>query len=329
MIADRMNYLSDSGAREAQRMDADETNMLALQLEQMRTRVYEAQYPELRARRFIPVTNEVDPGAETFSWEETDYVGKAKVIRNYADDPPAVETSGSKQTHSVVALGDSYEYSLQDIRRAAFSGQPLSARKAMACRRIWERGLDDIAALGAPDDGIATGLLNRPVGSSAGQIRGTAITAAAWKDATLNADQMVADMNAGVQGLIEASKETLTPDLLVLPTATYLRFAQTTDAYGITAREKFLKSNPWVTEVASWDLLKGIDGAAGDKSRGLLMSRDPDVLELVIPQEFEILPPQERNYAFKVLAHGRTAGTVIYRPLGLRYLTGLPNDPTV
>jgi hypothetical protein len=328
-IAAHMNHLAASGVADAVRMDADETNMLALELEQMRSRVYEAEYPEIKARKFIPVMSEIDPGAETFSWRETNYVGKAKVIRNYADDPESVETSSEKQTNSVLALGDAFEYSIQDIRRSAFSGQPLSARKAMAARRVWERGLDDIAALGAPEDGIATGLLNKPVGTSAGQIRNTVMTASSWLDASSTGDLMVTGLNQAVQEMIEDSKELYTPNLLLLTTAHFLRLShkRMSADNSETALEAFLRTNPWIEDVQPWNLLKAIDGSTGNNSRGLLMRKDPDVAELVIPQEFEILPPQVRNYAFKVLAHGRTAGTVVYRPLGLRYLTGMPNDP--
>src|SRR5690606_26342599 len=160
------------------RLDDDATNMVALALENMRARVYEEQFPDTKARRFLPVNNEEDPGHETFSYEETTFGGSAKVIRNYADDPPSVETSGRKVTHGIVSLGDSYFYSIQDMRRAAVSGRPLVARKARAARVVYERGLDGIAAFGAPDDGIENGLLNKPIGTSAGQIRGTAATAA-------------------------------------------------------------------------------------------------------------------------------------------------------
>lgn len=328
IIAAHLNMLADADGE--QRLDADETNMLALALEQMRARVYEAEYPELKARRFIPVNNEIDTGAESFSWEETDYVGRARVIRNYGDDPPSVETKGEKQTHSIVSLGDSFTYSIQDMRRAAFSGKPLSARKALAARRVFERGLDEIAAFGAPDDGIPNGLLNKPVGSGTGQIRGTAVTAANWLDATADPDKMVSDLNKAVQEMIQDSEETQTPNLLLVPTAIYLRMAhlRMSKDNSETVLEAFLRANPYVSEVQPWNLLRGVDGASGNNSRGLLMNRDPDVLELVIPQEFEVLPPQARNYAFKVLCHGRTAGTVVYRPLGLRYLTGFPNDPS-
>lgn len=325
-VAAHFNAIQDED-----RMDADETNMLALQLEQMRSRVYEAQYPEIKARRFLPVSNEIDPGAETFSYEETDYVGKAKVIRNPADDPPSVETSATKVTHSILSLGDSYTYSLQDMRRAAFSGKPLSARKALAARRVFERGIDDIAAFGAPDDGIATGLLNKTVGTSAGQIRGTAMTTAAWLDASAVPATMVADLNRAVQEMIEDSKELYTPNVLGLSTAIHLRALHTRMSADNpeTVLEAFLKGNPWIEEVIPWNLLYQVDGTSGNNdTRGILLRRDPDVVELVIPQEFEVLPPQPRNYAWRVLAHGRTAGTCVYRPLGLRYLTAFPDDPS-
>lgn len=311
------------------RFDADETNMLALQLEQMRARVYEVEYPVLKARRFLPIDTEIDSGAESYSAEETDEVGEAKVIRNYADDPPTVETSSSKTTRSIVSLGDSFFYTLQDIRRAAFSGKPLSARKASAARRAWERGLDSVAALGAPDDGIPDGICNKTVGTSDGQIRGNAVTAAAWKDATLDPDQMVADLNAGVQDMIEASDEAHTPNLLLLSLANFLRLSQTrmSTENSETALEAFLRSNPFIEEVASWNKLKEVDGA-GDNTRGLLLERSPDVVELVISQEYEVLSPQPHNYGFRVLAHGRTGGVDLHRPLGLHYLTGFPADPT-
>ena len=140
---------------------------------------------------------------------------------------------------------------------------------------------------------------------------------------------MVKDLNSGVEGMIEDSSETITPNLLLLSTANYLRFAHTrmSATNSESALEAFLRANPWIEDVQPWNLLKSIDGA-GDNTRGLLMRKDPDVVELMNPQEFEVLPPQVKNYAFSVLAHGRTAGTIVYRPLGLRYLQGFPADPT-
>lgn len=327
IIAAHINAITPPGSGDdSRRFDADETNMLALALEDMRVKAYEAEYPELKGRMLCPVSSDIDTGAESFAYEETDYAGQAKVITNYADDLPTVETKGTKVTHSIISLGDSYIYTIQDMRRAAFSGKPLAARKAQAARRVYERGIDQIAAFGSPDHGIADGLLNKTIGSSAGQIQGTAMTAGNWDDSPV-ALGMVSDLNKGVAEFVAASKELHAPTTLVLPTLEFLRLSQTytDDNSPESALSRFLRSNGFVREVIPWDLLKGVDGASGNNSRGLLMSKDPEVFDLVIPQEFEVFAPQPRNLAFVTLCHGRTAGVCVYRPLGLRYLSGLPN----
>lgn len=314
------NFLSsvrgDSSRDAVIREDADETNMLALQLEQLRTRVYEDVHTPLKARQFLPVSSEIDTGAETFSYEETDYYGEAKLITNYADDPPMVETDGQKITHKINPYGNGYHYSIQDIRAAAFAGKPLPARKAIAARRLWERKLDDVAALGDPNAGIPSGALNN---SSVG-IEALA-AAGAWS--TKTAQQILDDMNALVDGFVTTSAENFMPDTMLLPLAQYLLVSKTRFSVDNpeTVLEAFLRANPMIQMVEPWDKLAGAGAASTD--RAMVYMRDPMVLELVVPQEFEVLPPQPANYGFKVLCHGRTGGCPVYMPLGVRYQDGI------
>lgn len=327
-MAAEVNHLVATGQDrdDTRRLDADEVAMLALSLEQMRSRVYEIDYPELKARQILPVASDIDPGAETFAYEITDYVGRASVIRNYATDFPSVEIKSQKATNGVIALGDSYHYSLQDIRRASFTGRGLEARKAIAARRVYERALDAVAAFGAPGAGIAKGICNFTTGTADGQIRTTAATATAW-DGTPDAAGMIADLNKSVSDYVNDSKETQAPEILVLPLLQFLRLSQTMTSDNLVepALARFLRVNGYVKQVLSWDLLKSVDGSGGNFSRGLLMRKDPDVCELVIPQEFEVFAPQQEGLVWKVLCHGRTAGVCVYKTLGLRYLTGLPD----
>lgn len=297
------------------RMDADETAMLALQLEQMLSRAYEAEYPELKARLFIPVSNEVASGANSFAFEETDHVGEAKILANLSDDPPSVEISGTKVSHAIVSIGDMYHYSLQDIRAAAFSGQPLSARKAIAARRAFERKLDEIAAVGAPDFGIASGLLN----NSSVNIASLA-AAGAWS--TKAGSAMLDDLNALVTEQVTQSKGLYRGSLVLLPISQYLLASQTYMSTDNTESvlTTFQRLNAGI-RVDWWDKLDG--AGAGPSDRAVLFEQSPDVLELQIPQEFEVLPPQAHNYGFKTLCHGRTAGTAVYRPLGITYMDGI------
>jgi hypothetical protein len=313
--------------RRGERLDADSTNMLALALEHMRAKVYSNEYPELRARMLIPVETDVPEGAESFSYEEDDFKGAWRHLSGdgYAQDAPTVETHAGKVVHGIEEMGGSAIYTLGDMRRAAMSGRDLIGRKFAALRRTGEQALDRIAAFGLPSAGIATGLLNKVVGTSAGQIRGTAMTAASW-DATPDAIGMVTNLNQAVTEFVSDSKETRTPDTLVLPIVSFLRLSQTytTDGSPQSALQRFLESNGFVRKVVPWNLLSAVDGGGANQSRGLLMNYDADVCSLVVPQEFRMLPIQPENFAFKGLATFRTAGTCVYRPLGLRYLTGLP-----
>jgi hypothetical protein len=294
------------------RADAGEAGMLELQLEQMRTRVYETQYTELKARRYLPVATDIDTGAETFSYEQTDEVGVAQIITNYANDLPSVTSRTEKIVHQIVALGDSFEYSIQDLRRAAFSGVPLDARKAKAARNAYERGLDALAARGNAAANIG-GFVN-----AANVSISTPAAAGVWSGKT--GPQILADLNKLVNEYIVANKETILPDTLLLPTAQYLTLTQTQmdTQNSRTVLEAFRASNPMVTMVDSWNVFDL--AGAGPSDRIVLYKRDPEILELVIPQEFEVFAPEPRNLAFIVNCHGRTAGTCIYRPLGIRYM---------
>lgn len=318
IVAEHFNYLCRaglSGEKHTTRIDADETAMLALQLEDMRTRVFAEEFEELKARRFLPVTNEVDSGAETFSYEETSEVGEAGIVTNYADDFKTVEVSGTKRTHSVVSIGVAYTYSIQDIRRAAFSGRPLSARKAQNARKAFERKVDSIAAFGSPDEGIPQGFLNH-----ASVAIEPLAAAGAWS--TKTATQKLADLNALSRAVIEDSKEVYAPNRLLMPLGLYLDASHTRMSVdnAETVLEAFLRANSWIEDVQPWNKLSTA-GASG-VSRMVAYRFDSDIAEIVNPQEFEVMPPQPKNLAFVVNCHGRTAGCVVHRPLGVKYMDG-------
>jgi hypothetical protein len=313
ILADQYNAMV---SKPQDRLDAGEVAFLAQALEDMRAKVYEDVYPMLKARRFIPVATDIDPGAETFAYEEQRGVGSAKVIANYADDPPSVDVSSTKVILPIVGIGDSYSYSIQDIRRAAKAGSPLPSRKATEARRAWERGLDTIGASGHTDTGLG-GFINNA------NVAAASATTGAWDGGVTTTAQILADLNLGSRTVITQSDENFQPNTVLMPVSQFLYLSQTvmssTDPR--TVLQAFLASNPWITEVAPWDVLAGAGSGATD--RAIYYWKDPEVCELIVPQEFEILPPQAVNYAFKVLCHGRTGGTAVYRPLGMYYQDGV------
>lgn len=315
---------------DTRRLDADETNMLALQLEYQRTKVYEVLYEELKGRRMFPVDTDVPSAAETFSWSETEEVGEFKRLDGpgFADDPPTMESSGQKYTNSINSYGGSWIQTIQELRRAAFAGIALGTRKPKACRRAWETKLDEVIANGDPSGGIAKGIANRAVGTAATQTRATAFTEAHWTPGTADADEMLVDLMALVKEFVVDASERITPTDMAMPLASYM-LANTTyfnDGTTDTVLARFARDNGFIKRerIHSWERLRAARHGVEATSRVLIWSNDPDVGSIVIPQDFEVFPPQIVNFATKNLAHGRTGGFVVYRPLGYRYGTGLP-----
>jgi hypothetical protein len=50
--------------------------------------------------------------------------------------------------------------------------------------------------------------------------------------------------------------------------------------------------------------------------------RNPEVLELEIPQDFEQFAPERRNLEFIVNCHARCGGVLVYQPLAMAYMDG-------
>ena len=56
--------------------------------------------------------------------------------------------------------------------------------------------------------------------------------------------------------------------------------------------------------------------------RVMICEKNGTNFSLVIPQEFEQLPPQQVNYAFKIPCHGRLGGVKMPYPKSVCYLDG-------
>lgn len=319
-----------AGEMGKRRIDANETNMLALSLEQMRATVYEEKIQACKAREMFPVESDIDPAADTFAYVEEEAVASFTRVNasGHAVDHKTAEVSASKVIRGLESYGGSYIVTMRELARAAFAGRPIETRKAMACRKAWEIKLDEVIAKGdaSPGSNIINGAANRPLGSGAGQTQNTAVTTADWAAGTANAQNMLDDLMLAVREFVQASKETLTPTDLALPLREYMLAQHTyfTDVAGGTVLERFKKDNGFVRNVHSWDYLKNSRHGVESNSRGLLWTNDRFVASIVIAQDFTVAPPQVEGFATKFAAEGRTAGFCVYQPLGLRYITALP-----
>ncbi len=298
------------------RQDAKFTAVLEKQLEYVKARTYDIVYPEMKARQLIPVNNDVDPGAETITYRQWDDFGMAQIIANYADDLPLIDALVEEYSQTVKGLGAAYQWSIQDLRRSAMAGAQLDQRRARAARRSVEQQIENIAALGNAKAGL-NGFAKH------GNVPLVTPDTGTWSTAT--ADQIIGDLNKLATSIVNTTKETFLPDTLALDITLYNLIAtkrlSTTGDTNQTVLSGWLASNPWIKNVATWNKLATAD-AAGTGPRIVCYKRDPEVLTLEIPQEFEQLPPQAKNLAFQVPTHARIGGVIFYYPMAAAYMDG-------
>lgn len=298
-------------------LDANEAAFFENELEAMKAKSYDVLRRELRHRQFLPVSNEAGPGAETIAYTQYDQLGTAKLISNYATDLPTANVKGQKFTSPVRSLGIAAEWSLQEVRASAMANKRLEQRQLTAAARAVAELEEDIAAFGDSASGLR-GFLNHANVPDQGVVDPGGGTT--WIADAKTPEEIVQDMSTAVGTIISTTNDVERPDTIILPSLQHAHIAQKkmTDIEP-TILKWFLSANPWITSIGVWDRLKLADGE-GNGPRMVVYKRDPDKVQLEIPQEFEILPVQQVNLAFKTPTHSRIGGVSFYYPLSALYV---------
>lgn len=299
-------------------MDADTGAFLSKQLEHIRGQLYDLKMARLKARELIPVDGSVPSGARTLTYRQFEMLGLAKILGNYSDDIPRANVVAREFTSKIRGLASSYGYSLEDARAAMMAGVPLDQKDAMAARRAIEEQIDTIARSGSTKHGLL-GFLNQPNVSAYTVANGAGGTAL-WADKS--PDEIVDDLNGIANFVVETTKEVEIPDTIIVPVAQFGRLTKRMgDGDSTTILRHFLASNPYIKAVIPWSACKAAGAMATD--RMVCYRRDPECLSLVIPQEFEQLPPQAKGLEVVTNCHARCGGVVFTYPLSAAYGDGI------
>lgn len=303
-------------------LDADEAAFFSRELEFVKTQMYNVRYPEYQATMLIPVDTSAGPGAEAIVYYQFDSVGVMKIMASYGDDAPRSDVKGKEFIAPVKSIRGAYGYSVQDIRNAMYARRPLKTMKAQAARRSYDQTVNDIAwfADGSSNYGGLVGFLYNANTTKSPAPTGT------WSTAT--PDQIIADVNFGINNPLKITLKTETVDTCLLPVEQYTLIASTprSTQSDTTILEFLRRVHPRVTFV-SVNELAALDpkpsGGAGPTDVMVCYKRAPDKLQLAIPQPFEQFPPQERNLEQVVNTHARIGGVTFYYPLSCHIVEGI------
>lgn len=309
------------------KLDAAENIFFTRELEKIKSQSYDIVYAGQKAFELIPVSTDAGAGTEIITYQQYDRTGFAKIIANYADDLPRVDVKGKEFSSRVRSVGNSYGYSLQEIRAARQAGKPLEQRKANAAVESMRLKWNQIAFYGDANYNLQGWFSNTNIPHGTAPADGTS---SATTLASKTPDKVVRDLNTCVNNVAVQTKGVERANTLVMPLAQYTYIASTRmgDGSDVTILQFFLKNNPFITSVEWAEELdsaqlsaNGISTFTGDVM--IAYNKSPDKMTLELPVSFEQLPVQEEGLEFVVNCHSRIGGVLIYYPLSQYIMDGI------
>ena len=283
---------------------------LARELEAILSRAFEVEYADIKYSSLIPLSTEVGPGADSYTYRVFDKQGSMKVIGDKAQDLPRADVLRKEVTLPVRSIGGSFAYTIQETRAASMvPGMNLEQRRANAVRRAYEEKVQEIAYFGDAPSGMKGLFNNNQVDK---------LVPDKWFDTpSVTTDEMLALLNEVPTRLVQNSNMKETPNTMLVPYSVY-RIISTTPrstTSDTTVMEFFLRTNPMISAIEPVNELEASkSGGALSKDRILVYDRNPDKLQLHIPQPLEFLPPLRQALEFSVAAHARVGGLALYYP---------------
>lgn len=302
------------------RLDSNESVFFNRELAFVKSKSYDAKYAELKGLMLIPISTEAGAGINEIVYHQYRGVGFAKVIADYAKDFPRVDIYGEEKSVKVKGIGDSYGYSIKEIRASNRTGKGLDQRRAITARRAHDEQMNKMALKSNPQDGTF-GLLDFPgITEVVLQNDGTR-SSKTWANKT--ADQIVRDINDMVNAVMDPTSAREVPDTLLLPIAQYNDIAtrRIGEAGEKTLMKYILENSPYIKRIDWLAELKNF--GAGGTNRALIGRFDEEHITLEIPQPFEQFEPQQEGMEFTIPCHSECAGTIIYYPLAFAYADGI------
>lgn len=297
------------------------------QLLRINTEVDMQVYPSFDYARLMFVNTDGDMWDLGSIFYSGDVAGRAEFLSGKGFDMPYADISTSQFMQANHFAGIGYEWSLQELQRAAKLGRNLSNEKAMAARKVAESFIYGIAMRGNTEKAI-TGIVNDanvPAANVAADGTGGLTTFASKTPALINRD-----VNAALNAPFNATGETHRANTLLLPSTRLQYLASTPLAAGSdTTILKFIRENNSYTLETGQPLTiigsRELETAgAGGSARMMAYDNSREVVQMHLPGPHEFLPAfQKSSMTWEVAGIMNVGGVEIRRPKAMVYRDGI------
>jgi len=307
-IAERLN----SSAPRSIRLNATGVLLLARQLEELDSKLYEVKFPGMIATEVVPHKTGIDPGAENYTYQSMDLSGRPRRASAQSTDSPDITVAGASDTQGLFSYHASISWTVQELRRFTMAGFGIDTVKTNGARKVFALNQEQIICTGDSEVGM-TGIANNASVSLVTPITGSWATPA-------TADQVYADVAKLINAVFSGSKGIHTPNQVLFPPTLWviiktLRFSNT----GITVLRFLRKEHPEI-DFRPWPYLE--TAGAASVPRILCGEVSPENAEALAPVVFESFAPQIVGTTYKVPLHQRFGGVVVRYPGAYRYMDG-------
>jgi hypothetical protein len=306
-------------AQTAMRLDRAESVFFARETEFIKTKTYDAKPPELKGLRLVPQAGDLPTGIEQITYRRYFEAGEAKVIADYAKDFPRVDVFAKEYTSKVMDIGDSYGYSIKEIRASMRSGKRLDQRRALTARRTIERKLDRLT-LRTDSDWGTYGLLDYPGITEATLPADGAGGSKSWPAKSV--DQILRDLSIMLDAVNVPTNGVEEADTALLPLPTRNLLVNTRLGDNTISLMKYIQDNfPQIKRIEWLNELRGI--GAGGTNRIMVGKFDNEHLENQIVGDFEQLETEHEGGEYTSPCMATTGGIIIYYPMAFAFADGV------
>lgn len=305
----------------------DASIFFARELDYIKAKSYDKIYPEFTALNCFPITHEVPEGAETTTYYSYEKTGMAAIINNYATDLPRADVKGEPTTAYIKSVGNSYGYSVQEMRASRLAGKSLDTRKAESAKYQIERTMNTIAWAGNKEHKIM-GVLSTDNNIPLYTLSQVDVDGVGKKTEFKykTASQILDDINGMFAYQAAITMDVERADTLALPSSVYIDIStRQIPNTGFTVKKFLLENAPYLKDIISAPELEGKSKETNPLGSNamFLFTNDPDKFSLEIPMEFYQYPLQPENLEVKVPCESRVAGIIMYYPLSALIAVGV------